>query len=389
MKILYISVKGGGSYKALINMLDGLSFYNIDPIVVLDKSSDLKSELIERNIKQINLDYRSSFWPRISSWKDIIKYPWRVISIPLKNYFAVLKLVKIVKKNKIDIIHTNVGVINIGHKAAIKCNVPHVWHLREYQDLDFHIRQFPTKGSFLKNLEHSNNYSVAITEGIFNHFKLNTRNSNWIYDGVLPEKNTNFVASKEKYFLFVGNITQNKGVSELIDAFIQFSEYDQDFELRIIGKANENSYMRSLILKVRENGLENRIKFLGYCNNVHAYMSTATALIVPSEFEGFGFITAEAMFNGCLVIGKNTGGTKEQFDNGLKYTGSEIAVRYSTIKDLETIMKQIKFKGIEAYFKMIKDAQLVVTNLYTIEQNTIKIKGVYDQLSLNRLTERN
>ena len=45
-------------------------------------------------------------------------------------------------------------------------------------------------------------------------------------------------------------------------------------------------------------------------------MSKALALFVPSSFEGFGFITVEAMFCGCLVIGRNTGGTKEQFDNG-------------------------------------------------------------------------
>lgn len=49
-------------------------------------------------------------------------------------------------------------------------------------------------------------------------------------------------------------------------------------------------------------------------------MNRATALIVPSPFEAFGLITAEAMFNKCLVIGKDTAGTKEQFDNGQKNT---------------------------------------------------------------------
>lgn len=39
-------------------------------------------------------------------------------------------------------------------------------------------------------------------------------------------------------------------------------------------------------------------------------MNRATALIVPSPFEAFGLITAEAMFNKCLVIGKDTAGTK-------------------------------------------------------------------------------
>jgi len=46
-------------------------------------------------------------------------------------------------------------------------------------------------------------------------------------------------------------------------------------------------------------------------DDVYAIMSRATALIVPSHFEGFGRITAEAMFNGCLVAGYNSAGTRE------------------------------------------------------------------------------
>src|SRR5690606_8585721 len=177
----------------------------------------------------------------------------------------------------------------IGHKAAIKCNIPHVWHLREYQDLDFNMRPFPTTKSYLNNLYHSNNYVIAITKGIFEHFELKPSKSCWIYDGVRLKMQTNFLPIKENFFLFVGSITENKGISELIDAFIQFSKYDNDFELRIIGKITENNYTRSLLIKVNDNHLQDRIKFLGYCNDVHSYMSTATALIVPSKFEGFGF----------------------------------------------------------------------------------------------------
>lgn len=57
-------------------------------------------------------------------------------------------------------------------------------------------------------------------------------------------------------------------------------------------------------------------------------MSKAQALIVASRFEGFGFITTEAMWNDCLVIGKNIAGTKEQFDNGVAETGHEIGLRF-------------------------------------------------------------
>ena len=53
------------------------------------------------------------------------------------------------------------------------------------------------------------------------------------------------------------------------------------------------------------------VKFLGIRKDIYSLMKNAMALVVSSPSEGFGFITVEAMLNGCLVIGRNTAGTKE------------------------------------------------------------------------------
>lgn len=109
--------------------------------------------------------------------------------------------------------------------------------------------------------------------------------------------------------------------------------------------------------------------------DIYSLMKDAMALIVPSYWEGFGFITTEAMFNGCLVIGRNTSGTKEQFDNGLDRHKKEIALRFNTQKELENHMKDIATNGIESYFPIIDLAKETVLALYTIEDYT---KTVYD-----------
>ena len=68
-------------------------------------------------------------------------------------------------------------------------------------------------------------------------------------------------------------------------------------------------------------------------------------LIVPSIFEGFGFITAEGMANGCVVLGRNTAGTKEQFDNGVKMTGKEIGVRFIDDNEMLQIKRNLSEKN--------------------------------------------
>ena len=66
-------------------------------------------------------------------------------------------------------------------------------------------------------------------------------------------------------------------------------------------------------------------------------MRQAKAIIIPSHNEGFGRCMPEAMFNGCLCIGHDTGGTKEQMDNGTEATGEDIALRYQTEDQLTDI----------------------------------------------------
>ncbi|TCK84944.1 glycosyltransferase [Albibacterium bauzanense] len=388
INVLYISVGEGGSDIALLNMLNGLSVYeNINPVVLVNPRKVLIPELESRNIVYKIVNYKFSLWPRFNYWSEKIRYPWRLISNPIKNFIAVKKIIKIASDYNIDIIHTNVGVIQIGYIVAKKLGIPHIWHLREYQGPEFKMCQFPSKKFFFDKLNNDNNYSIAITNGVYNHFKLNQQNSCLIYDGVLKNNQTRFILEKEKYFLFVGKITDNKGVTELLEAFIEFAKTDELYELRIVAKFTINEYTRTLIKKIKKSGLQDRIKFLGYRQDTYELMSTASALIVPSKFEGFGLTTAEAMFNGCLVIGKDISGTKEQFDNGLKECGLEIGIRYSTLKELTLAMNDVKTNGIQHYVEQIKNAQATVKGLYSIEKNTQEINLLYKK-TMNKINRR-
>ena len=119
------------------------------------------------------------------------------------------------------------------------------------------------------------------------------------------------------------------------------------------------------------------IKLLGIRKDILEFYSHAKAFIVPSLSEGFGFITAEAMFSGCLVIGNNTAGTKEQFDNGKEITGEEIALRYSTQEQLIQHLIDVTNNPSLEYEAMILRGQAVAKQLYSIEENANKIHKFY------------
>lgn len=384
MKILYIlsstTVYGGGS-KAFMNMLIGLLDYNITPMVICPDKKGLYKTLEDKGIPVKALIYKLNAYPSKNTLKNKLLYIPRLLGRLFVNGKATKNLYKIVTEFQPEIIHSNVSVMNIGYKVARKKNIPHVWHIREYADLGLGINIFPSKLKFEKELNSKINHSICITKGIQNYYKLNAH-STVIYDGVLACNDKHFKKEKQPYFLFAGRLEENKGIKDVIMAFLQFCKQSSntDIQLWIAGDTNDMLYYNEIISLAENSIFSSQIIFLGMRKDIDTLMINAMALIVSSYWEGFGLITAEAMFNGCLVIGKNTSGTKEQFDNGLNYTGKEIALRYNTQDELVLCMKNVVSNGIEYYFPMINLAQNIVTKLYSRENHAKSVYEYYNEI---------
>ena len=388
MKILYIlhSSQNNGSEKAVFNIISYLMNYNIEVVVVLPEKGKLISQLNALGVKTYILPIQMNIYPKTKTFRDFILYFFRIFRMLFYSIVSYFKLKKFVKQEKPDIIHTNVGVVHTGHSIGKKCKIPHVWHIREFQKLHFGWRAFPSNKSFKKKLFHPNNYLTTITNSIYDYYSMEKANkAKVIYDGVLCDEKPEIKADKQKYILFVGRLEEAKGIEELIQAFVAIMSAFPEYELWIAG-SGLNSYKNYLQSKINANDLS-KIRFLGFRTDVAALMSEATALVVPSRFEGFGFITTEAMYNGCLVIGKNTAGTKEQFDNGLQLTNEEIGIRYTTQGELVSAMQQVVEQGIETYLPMIYRAQKTVMELYTIKQSAEQMYHIYNDILSNKNNE--
>lgn len=373
-----------GSGKAVLNIMLQMMEKGINVFIVLPtEKGGLFDEVKTRNIRYAIIEGTSYVWPNISTLIDVCLFPYRIVRFFVRKINFEKQLINAVNTYKPDIIHTNVGIIHAGYYVAKKMKIPHVWHLREYQDLDFGWKIYPSKGNFSKMLSHKNNYPVAITKGVFEHYTLDkNKNSQVIYDGVfdrelLPQINI----KKKKYLLFVGLISDGKGTAEAIQGFISVAKGLFEYELWIAGGGNID-YIEKLKNHVKESGFAEMIKFLGHRTDIDYLMSEATALIVASKFEGFGFITAEAMFNGCLVIGRDSAGTKEQFDNGFSMHGEEIGLRYRTTSELIDILKTTVQNGIDPYLPMIEKAQKTVVELYSSQLNAEVIYELYNKILL-------
>ncbi len=367
MKIFCIlstsSLTGGSSLSFVQSCTEMTKWQDIDLIVSVPCKGPAYDHLVSLNIKTEICPTRFNIYPH-STLKNFLFAPIKLLRHLILNKQHEDILLNCVNKHKPDIIYTNVGVVNIGYNVAKKLSIPHIYHLREYQDLDFKMNIIPSRNSFLKKIKDS--YTICITKGIQTHFKLiDNPKSRVIYNGVLQSQTPNHIHYRENYFLFVGRISEEKNPFSVIRAFNQFCKTNKNFKLLLAGNALSEGNLSLYKTYCEQNKLNDKVCFLGTRNDTNELMQKAYAVIVASNFEGFGRVTTEAMINGCLVIGRNTTGTKEQFDNGLILTGKEIGIRFNNDNELSERMQYAVNLSKEQYNEYTERARYTVEHLYT------------------------
>ena len=375
MKILYIALGGkGGSDKALVDLLSKLVKYDIDPLVVCGRP-DLTVELEKIGVKSLVYDFTWAINPPIHSIRDKILYLPRQIKCFLKRKVDVVNLEKAVKDFSPDLISTNVGVVNLGYNLGKKMGLPHVWHIREYQDQDHGMH--PVNGmNYFRRLLRKNQFNIAITKDLYQYFRMCSP-AVQIYDGVRDCRSHFASCVPQKYFIFAGFLFQGKGLEELLHAYKSYRERGGGHDLYILGAWNEsNPFHRWVKQYIDDNGLKGA-KILGFRNDVDELMVHSSAVIVSSKFEGFGRVACEGMFNKTVVIGKNTSGTREQFDNLDEYVGKKISLRCQTEVELVERMFEVENLSSELRFEIVEKSFEVVNSLYSNETSASQVYEYY------------
>lgn len=378
MKIVYFlnyTLPLGGATKSFLILLEGMREKGISPIVVVPNKNGIYETLKQKGINIICVPFRDAIYPWTRNIRDLFFFVPRLLGRIWLNRKALKELQKRLENEKIDIIHSNVSVIDIGYKLSQRLQIPHIYHIREFGDLDFAIHYYPSKRHFQKMLNSTASYSVCITKAIQRYHRLSSNpSSTVIYNGIHHAIDSKYDHEKKNgsYFLFAGRIEPSKGLDVLLEAY---SRYHGSVPLYVAGYYNANSgYYKKIIDIINNKNLSDKVQLLGGRDDIEELMRKALALIVPSHYEAFGRSMAEAMFNQCLVIGHDTEGTKEQFDNGLALTGKEIGLRYSNVENLSKCLVEAELMAPTLYREYTHNALYTVNSLYS---NEVYIENIY------------
>jgi alpha-1,3-mannosyltransferase len=122
-----------------------------------------------------------------------------------------------------------------------------------------------------------------------------------------PEKNT---------FLYVGRISKNKRLDNLIETFYHVSKEMPEARLYVVGE-DWQGIQPQLKQLVTERGLEGNVSFEGAVSREEllGYFSRSEFFVSASEYEGFGISVVEAMAAGLVPIVNSIDAFKELITN--------------------------------------------------------------------------
>jgi glycosyltransferase involved in cell wall biosynthesis len=301
-----------GASKIFLQLIDLFLSNGFNVYVVLPEKGKLDDFL---NKKDIKVSYHE-----LGVLRKKYLNLFGLINRLVTNIKAIKFLSNYIKNYSIDLVYTNTSTVLSGGIAAKKNNISSL----------FHIHEIPT-GNWLyeffsgKIINRISNKVLTVSNSVKSHWLkyINKNKIERIYNGIIFEKtdSINKIDRDQDDFTItsVARLIPYKGHKYLIEIANKLIKKSQKFKFLIVGDSLPSyvSYEKSIKHKVKELGLENNIKFLGFRNDVSNILRQSNLFIHPAiSPDPLPTVLFESLYNDLPTVATNLGGAIEILDNG-------------------------------------------------------------------------
>ncbi len=252
------------------------------------------------------------------------KHTWNFI--PTMNRYGlglkiwvrhVLKIIKLIMSEGFvpDVIHAH-GLVAAGIAAfevKKKYKIPYIIteHFSGFEQKTFNNNaSFKTLKESLLNAEKIIAVSPSLRNSIIKTFNLENENELLVIPNFID---VNFFSLKKENkknnfsFLTISNLTYNKKVDRLIEAFSFLCKDKNNIFLRIGGDGESLDSLKQLVSRLN---IQDKVIFLGNLSRseVKDQMMASDCFVLSSDIETFGVVLLEALAVGTPVISTRSGG---------------------------------------------------------------------------------
>jgi glycosyltransferase involved in cell wall biosynthesis/uncharacterized HAD superfamily protein/hypoxanthine phosphoribosyltransferase len=320
--VSFISHTAGmaGAERSLLDLIDGLKKRGILSHVILPQKGPFEEELKKRSVPYDILYYR--WWTCSDNEKK------EIVDNEINS--QVIPLISLLDKINPDIIYTNTSVINVGALAAKVLGKPHIWHIREFGELDHNLNFILPIQERSKFIYENSERVIFNSRAVKEYHSKNLNNGEVVYNNITLESSNNKFEEQKKIFkreksyklAVIGTLHDGKNQKDAVLATRDLLKKGIDTELVIVGEGNSD-YINELKRIISENQLEDNVNFLGYIPKPYSVLREIDVLVVCSRSEAFGRVIIEGMLAKKPIIATRIGGITEIITdgvNGLLYT---------------------------------------------------------------------
>lgn len=383
MPILHYPPVIGGFEVFSQNIAEGIAKTD-DVWVVTSKVVNTPNQETKGNLRI----FRTSVW----TLKNLsYSKPWFIFGAMI---WILFKSIKLIKKEKIDLIHAQ-GFLSgiLGYILKKTTKTPYILTI---QSADFSVYHPRLNINIIKAIYQKIEKTIfknadfchAVSFYLENHLKQRgAKRTITIPDGVSenkfkPDKNKITTRKElgfdaENLIVCVSRLEHKNGTHDLI----KVAEYlkDLNFKIMICGDGSDREKLEKM---VEELNLKHKVFLVG--DILHAdlpkYVACGDIFVRPSLAEGFGIVFLEAMAAGLAVIATPVGGIPDFLKDG--ETG--LFCEPGNPKDIaEKIKILIQDKPLRE--KLIKNGRQMVLDIYNWDKISERLREVYKQ-ALNKFT---
>lgn len=207
--------------------------------------------------------------------------------------------------------------------------------------------------------------------------------ANWqiVSNGVMTPENVGRFSQTKQVFLFVGNLSRQKGVDDLIAATAAACRSGFRGTVHLAGGETSLGQRMRVEALIRRFNVQKQVKLLGIisCTRKIKALEQADCLILPSYAEALPMAILEGMSYGLPIISTRVGGIPEVITEGVE----GLLVDPGNIQDLANAMLVLD-QDLELRRKMGKAARKKFEEKYSIEHMVEKIYEIYNTIFIDR-----
>lgn len=296
-----------------------------------------------------------------------------------KNLAHLLKLFKLIKFLKPDVIHTHDFASKI--LCAIcklffqKVKLVRTMHCIKGAQLEW------TKFKYLFD-KHLVDINIAVSNSVYDVYqKAGLFNVETVYNGVKTEIFNMYCNDEYQPNNKIVNVarlsTRQKGQDILIKALRICKDNGFNIKCDFIGGEYDYDktalpYLRGLVRKL---DLSGEISFLGQMNNIETILPNYSLFVLPSRSEAFGLVIVEAMAAGLVVVASNVDGPRELIEDGV--TG----FLFESENFEELAMKLMELFKNPLFAKEIRENSIVHSEQFNISKTVSSYLNIYQRIA--------